>query len=150
MNKSLDDAKNELKRVDHLLYVSLKYTRTVDVLKSIIERMITCFDFGFIAILKKVKRRRKTLEVPTQPRKRCDVLKEIFPKDEKLIKFVDFYLLLRDLSQAKYTRREEYRRHVTMIADLGKEEPFEVNIDVLYEWHEKMKLFIEYLEEEVS
>ena len=60
--------------------------------------------------------------------------------------YVDFYLLLRDLSQAKYTRREEYRRHVTMIADLGQEEPYEVNIDILYEWNEKMIVFITYLE----
>ena len=30
----------ELKRVDHLVYVSLKYTRTVDVIRSIIDRLI--------------------------------------------------------------------------------------------------------------
>ena len=146
MNESLDESKNELKRVDHLIYVSLKYTRTVDVIKSIIDRMITSFDFGFIAILEKVQRRRKTLEIPTQPRKRCDLLREIFPEDKELMDYVDFYLLLRDLSQAKYTRREEYRRHVTMIADLGQEEPYEVNIDILYEWNEKMIVFITYLE----
>ena len=146
MNESLDESKNELKRVDHVIYVSLKYTRTVDVIKSIIDRMITSFDFGFIAILEKVQRRRKTLEIPTQPRKRCDLLREIFPEDKELMDYVDFYLLLRDLSQAKYTRREEYRRHVTMIADLGQEEPYEVNIDILYEWNEKMIVFITYLE----
>ena len=146
MNESLDESKNELKRVDHLIYVSLKYTRTVDVIKSIIDRMITSFDFGFIAILEKVQRRRKTLEIPTQPRKRCDLLREIFPEDKELMDYVDVYLLLRDLSQAKYTRREEYRRHVTMIADLGREEPYEVNIDILYEWNEEMNVFITYLD----
>ncbi len=40
MLESLDLAKEEIKRADHLMYVSLKYTRTVDILKSIIERLI--------------------------------------------------------------------------------------------------------------
>lgn len=146
MKESLDDVKNELKRVDHLIYVSLKYTRTVDVIKSVLERMITAFDFGFIAMLEQVKKRRKKLEVPTQPRKRCDLLKEIFPEDKRLLRFIEFYLLLRDLSRAKYTRREEYRRHVTMIAELGVGNFVEVDIDKLYEDYNTMKEFVEYLE----
>ena len=32
-----DNAKQELKRADHLLYVTLKYTRTVDVIKNTIK-----------------------------------------------------------------------------------------------------------------
>ena len=32
MNENIHDAKQEMKRVDHLIYVSLKYTRTVDVM----------------------------------------------------------------------------------------------------------------------
>ena len=40
MNTYLDKAKSELKRADHLIFVSLKYTRTVDVIRSIIERLI--------------------------------------------------------------------------------------------------------------
>ena len=147
MNEFLDNAKNELKRVDHLIYVSLKYTRTVDVIKSTIERMMSAFEQGFLGLLEKVKKRRKSFEIPPQPRARCDLLKEVFPKDKKLNDFVEFYLLLRDLSQAKYDKREEYRRHVTMTAYLGKNEPFEVNIDILYEYYDKCKKFIEYLEE---
>ena len=150
MKEYLDNVKNELKRVDHLLYVSLKYTRTVDVIRSILERMINAFDFGFIALLEKVKKRRKKLEVPEQPRKRCDALRELFPEDKKLMEFVDFYLLLRDLSQAKYTRREEFRRHVTMISELGNGNLFEVNIDILHEYYIKMKEFVEYLEEKLK
>lgn len=147
MNEFLDDAKGELKRVDHLIYVSLKYTRTVDVIKSVIDRMIACFDFGFMGLLDKVEKRRKNFEIPAQPRVRAELLKQVFPDDKVVSNFVDFYLLLRNLSQAKYTKREEYRRHVTMEAQLGEEEPFEVNIDVLYEYYEKCKKFIEYLEE---
>jgi len=150
MKDYLDEAKDELKRVDHLIYVSLKYTRTVDVIKSVLERMISTFDSGFMALLVKVKRRRKGLEIPSQPRVRAELLKEIFPEDSNLNSFIDFYLLLRDLTQSKYDRREEYRRHVTMITYLsGETNPYEVNIDVIYEFNEKCKKFMEYLEEEL-
>ena len=57
--ESLDNAKEELKRVDHLIYVSLKYTRTVDVIKSIIERMINAFDFSIRAGLEYAKGKKK-------------------------------------------------------------------------------------------
>ena len=33
-----------------------------------------------------------------------------------------------------------------MIAELGTEHLFEVNIDILYEYYDKMKEFVEYLE----
>ena len=45
MREALFYASEELKRAEHLLYVSLKYTRTSDVMKSLIDRLIACFDF---------------------------------------------------------------------------------------------------------
>ena len=50
MNTSLSDAVEEIKRVDHLVFVSLKYTRTVDVIKSVVDRIISALDFIFIAL----------------------------------------------------------------------------------------------------
>lgn len=146
MKNYLDEVKNELKRVDHILYVSLKYTRTVDVIKHCIDRMISAFDFGIEALIEKVKRRRKTLEMPEQPLKRCQLVKELYPDDEKLKEFIDFYILLRQLSKARYTKREEYRRNVTMIAELDSGMT-EVSIDVLHEYEKTMKAFVYHLEE---
>ncbi len=146
MKDYLDKVKNELKRVDHLLYVSLKYTRTVDVIRSVIDRLINAFGFGFEGLLEKVKKRRKTLEIPEQPIKRCDLLKELYADDEKVLAFVDFYLELRKIYQAKYTKREEYRRYVTMISELSPDMVVEVGIDGLHEYEKISKEFVEYLE----
>ena len=41
MNEQLENTIEELKRVDHLFYVSLKYTRTVDMIKHVLERIIS-------------------------------------------------------------------------------------------------------------
>ena len=97
MKDYLDRLKSELRRAEHLFYVSLKYTRTVDVIRSVIERFMNAFDVGMEGLLVKTKKRRKTLEIPEQPRKRCEVVKEIFAEDEickSSILFFTFFKVL--------------------------------------------------------
>jgi len=146
MNEYLDEAKEELKRADHLIFVSLKYTRTVDVLKSVIERLINSFDFGIIALVEYLKKKKKKNKVyPKATILRCDLIKEEF-KDNKINEYLDFYLLLRKISKAKFTKRLEYRRHVAMIADV-EGNFIEVNMDNLREHYQKTQDFIDYTKE---
>lgn len=56
MREPLFFASQELKRAEHLLYVSLKYTRTADVMQSFIARLVACFDFIIDGLLKKKRR----------------------------------------------------------------------------------------------
>jgi hypothetical protein len=146
----LDQLKSELKRADHLFYVSLKYTRTVDVIRSVIERLINAFDVGMEGLLHKVKKRRKKLDIPEQPRKRAEVTKEVFKDDAELIKFIDFYLELRDIIQAKYEKESEYRRNVKMITYLTPDNILDVNIDLLLEFFNRTKKFEEYVVEKIG
>ena len=148
MEQYLNDVKSELKRADHLFYVSLKYTRTVDVIKSVIQRLLNAFDIGFSAIIDKSNGDDET-EVPKQPRRRCMILREKFPEDKELMSYVDLYLELRDIFQAKYGKREEYRRHVTLIAHVTPEKDVEVTIDSLQEYFEKTKRFAQFLAEKI-
>ncbi len=150
MTSYLFKAKNELKRVDHLLYVSLKYTRTVDVLRSIIDRLINAYDFMILALLEKMKDKGKVDEIPLVPWSKCDALQKLYKKDENIINNIDFYLYLRKLIRAKYTRSNEFRRHVTMTSFLtegDKEEVIEITMDIIKEYYEKAGMFIEYLNE---
>ena len=39
-----DLAKEELKRIDHLIFVTLKYTRTADIIRTIIGKFILTLD----------------------------------------------------------------------------------------------------------
>ena len=55
----VQDANNELKRADHMLYISLKYTRTCDVMQNIIKRLIAAFDFGIEAMLDDLNNKNK-------------------------------------------------------------------------------------------
>lgn len=142
MKESFDEAIQELKRVDHLFWVSLKYTRTVDVIKHVIERLINCIGFGLEALLKYAKEKKLIANIPTNAGLRCDLLKKTFPDNAELIDYINFYLRLRKLDKAEYKKREEFRRHVAMIATIDKGELVEVNIDILKEYYEKTRNFI--------
>lgn len=140
MLESLDLAKEEIKRADHLMYVSLKYTRTVDILKSIIERLINAFNFGIDALLKK----KKVRDIPTIPKIKLDLVRKNYP-DEDLNNFLQLYQLFREIDKASFDRAREYRRHVTMTAHLDDKE-IEVTIDIIEDYYGKTKEFIEYVE----
>ncbi len=142
MKESYDLAVEELKRVDHLFWVSLKYTRTVDVIKHVIDRLISCIGYGLEALLKYAKEKKLMTNLPTNAGLRCDLLKRTFPDNLELIDYINFYLRLRKLSKAEYAKREEFRRHVTMIATIDKGEIVEVSIDVLKEYYEKTRNFL--------
>jgi len=143
MNEFIENARDEMKRADHLIFVSLKYTRTVDVLKSIIERLINAFDFGISALLEHLRKKKKIKEYPNAVLIRCSIIKEKF-KDELLKEYLDFYLLMRKVSKAKFTKRLEYRRHVTMVADVDGNF-VEINTDNLKEHYKKTYDFILYV-----
>ena len=145
MKESFDLAVQELKRVDHLFWVSLKYTRTVDVIKHVIDRIISCMAFGFESILKYAKEKKLVSEIPENAGLRCDLLRSTFSENTELIDYLNFYTKLRKLSKAEYTRREEFRRHVTMIATIDKGEIVEVSIDTLKEDYERIKRFLTFV-----
>lgn len=144
MEESLEDAKEEIKRVDHLFYVSLKYTRTVDMMRNMIERLISTFDWGILSLLKYAKEKKKISEIPPSPISKCELVKKTY-KDPKVKEYIDLYLLLRKLMRVPYTKREEYRRHVTMISQVG-DKKVETSIDVLKEYYDKLIEFLSLVE----
>jgi hypothetical protein len=144
MDESLEDAMEEIKRVDHLFYVSLKYTRTVDMMRTMVGRLISTFDFGMMSLLDHSKAKKKIKEIPLTPISKCELLNEVYTEDIK--KYIDMYLLFRKLVRMPYTKREEYRRHVTMTSQLG-DQMVETNIDILEEYYAKTKEFLLFVRE---
>lgn len=141
----MDNAKEELKRVDHLIYVSLKYTRTVDVIRSVIERLINALEFIINGLLEKAVEDKKIEKIPVSGGSRSNLVKEIYKEDKKIVDAIDFQISLKKIMRAKYTREKEFRRPVRMISDVEGKEVI-TNIDEVYEYFEKMKSFLEYIE----
>jgi hypothetical protein len=137
MMQCLEDAKEELKRVDHQIYVSLKYTRTVDVLLNIISRMIDGYDFLLEALLKLSEEEKKIESIPPSPIERGNLIKKLYPDDEQIVDNVELYFLLRKLFRSNPVREQEYRRNVTMRSVVeGREEL--VTIDIITNYYHFM------------
>lgn len=144
MEETLHNALVELKRADHSIFVSLKYTRTVDVIKSIIERLISTIDFCFEVLLMHAKMNKRIAEVPALPRLRIDALKSIYASDAVVQDFLEFYNKLKKIDKAKFDRAQEYRRHVTMTAYL-EEGPIEITIDIINDYFDRTKEFVNHV-----
>lgn len=142
MKNSLTDAKEEFKRCDHLLYVSLKYTRTVDVIKSLIGRMISCYGFILDALIMEKKK-----EIPIQMGLKIDLAKKLYEDDDVISKNIDFFIYLRKLDKADYKREREFRRHVHLLANLENRTAI-IGIDQMSEFYMQLKELLEYLEDE--
>lgn len=144
MDEYLENAFLELKRVDHLYYVSLKYTRTVDMIKHMLDRLISTLSFGIESLLNHAKEQKKINEIPSNLGLRAKLVIDTF-QDEQLTDYMNFYLKLRKILRANYTKREEFRRHVTMTATIDNGEIVEVNIDILKEHYDKARDFVNFV-----
>lgn len=139
----LDDAVDELKRVDHQVYVSLKYTRTVDVLLNIINRMIDGYECMWNALLARLVEQEVIESIPDAPLVKAKVVGDNF-EDEMVQDNVQLYLLLKKLHRSNPEREQEYRRHVTMRTVIdGREEI--VNIDIITNYYHMQKEFLGWL-----
>lgn len=145
----LQKAKEELARADHSIAVSLKYTRTVDVIKGIIERLIATINHSINAQLEHDKEKGQvTGELPELPRPRIEYARKHYETNQEIVNFCDFLLLLRRIDKATFERAQEYRRHVTMTANL-EDQKIEITIDIITDYFAKTKEFFHKIEKQV-
>lgn len=150
MKESLQEANDELKRVDHQIYVSLKYTRTVDVLMNTIGRMIDAYNCLIDSLLKYAveKNLRKEEHIPSTPLERGNLVKKLF-EDEIVQKNMELYFLLRKISKSIPKKEQEFRRHVTLRTVIDNKEVTR-DIDTATEDYNMIKEFYEWVEQKIN
>ena len=97
MNESLLEAHEELKRLEHIIYVSLKYTRTVDIIINALNRLISIFDLVIEALLEKAKEDKLVANLPKSPALRATHLSELYPEEKELQNYLSFYAFLKNV-----------------------------------------------------
>ena len=139
VNENFRLAKKEMIRADHLLYVSLKYSRTVDVVRSVINRLIEAFDFANIAVLESRFQGDELKNYLHGSKTRTEGLMRIYPETKE---YVEFYFYMRKLYKGPVIASlNEFRKNVTLVTEIeGKKE--EVNILKIIEYYEKTKEFV--------
>jgi hypothetical protein len=126
----LTRAIEEVKRVDHLYFVTLKYTRTADVILNTIKRIISAIEFGAEDILEHMHEKNRLKEIPPTNKERVALLKRYGLEEDD----IEFYNFLKRIERSNYTGREEYRKHVTLITNF-----VEVDIVLLGEYFDNLK-----------
>jgi hypothetical protein len=139
MEEESDTAYEQLKRADHLIYVTLKYTKTVDVIKNTIKRLISALDYAILDVLEYHRKKRKLKKIPISPRERAEILEEIYKKEKAIRDYVDFYFLIKKIDQSRYSAIGEYRKNLALIAN-----GFIVDIETLRGYYNKTKEFINF------
>jgi len=142
----LNEAKEEIKRADHLLYVTLKYTRTTDVIKNVIARLLDSYDNAIIYALEYLKKKKKIKNIPLTPVSRAEILRDNNRRDIIILDALNGYFLLRKIQRAEYTKKEEFRKHVTLTV-MHNDEAIEINIEILEDLYNKTREFVDYLAE---
>jgi hypothetical protein len=149
MNEYLLEAREELKRLEHILYVSLKYSRTVDVIVNALHRLENIFDLIIEAFLEKAKEEGLIESLPKSPALRGTVLANLYPNDEELQKYLFFYSSLKKILKSPHQKRQEFRRHVTLIVDL-ENATAEIKIDNLLNCEKFIHKFFHYAWEQIE
>jgi hypothetical protein len=140
MIETLNDAYTEIKRADHIVYVSLKYTRTADVIRNVVERLIDANSLMISSLIKKLISDSKIVDSEYSLSEKVKLLRDNFPEDKLILDMIEFNNYLRKLSRAEFTGENEYRRHVMMKAIVDGVLQ-RIDIEKITEYYDKVKAY---------
>lgn len=127
---------------DHLLYVSMKYTKTTDVMLNLIARWRSVIEAAIDKLLEKAKKQKAISSIPSAPKMKIDRIREIYRKNPAVIEALAMLEFFKRAENAEKIRENEFRKNVTLkILDKGEW----TNIDL-----EKLKQYNEILERFIS
>jgi hypothetical protein len=135
-----ESAREEIKRADHLINVSLKYTRTCPVMINAMKRLISAFEMSFDEYLTFALTKKKIEEIPQTAKEKSILIRSLMGK--QVVQYIILYNKLIKITKASYKSVEECRKNVTLIT-LGNDKSIQVNVSTLEKYLEETKAFVE-------
>ncbi len=126
---------------DHLLYVSLKYTKTCDVIINLLLRWKMMIELGMDRLVQKAKKQKKWKSVPDAPRAKLIQLKKIYAHHKDIHDTLELYELFRDIDQLEKVREHEFRKGVNLKVTY-KGQIININLEQLKEYSQLLERFI--------
>jgi len=143
MPEGLEKIMKEKISADHLLYVSMKYTKTCDVMINLIKRWKIMIDYAFDALLEKAKKKKLIKKIPNAPKLKLDLIKTFFKDNPIILDAVQEYEMFKLIDVLKKTKENEFRKGVCLrITYRGQE--IAINLEKLKEYSEILERFINY------
>lgn len=137
----MEDIIQEKISADHLLYVSLKYTKTCDVIMNLLIRWRRMIEISIDAILRQAKKNKKSSSIPESPVKKIDEIKRLFKKDKEVMKTIEFYEMIKKIEELRCERIGEFRKNVSLKV-MYKGEEIQINLEKLKEYAALLEKFI--------
>ena len=137
----MEDIIQEKISADHLLYVSLKYTKTCDVIINLLVRWGEMIKITIDRILTKAKKKKKIKKMPTNPMEKIATVKTLFKKDKNFLEVIELYEMFRKIPELRKERIGEFRKNVNLRLFYRGEE-INVNLEQLKIYAEKVDKFI--------
>jgi hypothetical protein len=134
---------------DHLLYVSLKYTKTCDVMLNLIARWRSMIEFSVDRLLDRAKKKKMIKSIPAAPKLKIDIVKEIYKKNPEVIQAIQLYEFFKRVDNLEKVRENEFRKNVTLkVLDRG--EWVSIDMDRLKEYAIILEKFISQIKQILS
>ena len=143
MPEILEEIIKEKTSADHLLYVSMKYTKTCDVMINLIKRWKVMMDYAFQGILEKAKKKKIIKSIPQAPKIRIDLIRDTFKDKKDVLDALETYEMFRLIDVLKKTKENEFRKGVCLRV-IYKGEEIPINLDKLKEYSKILERFINY------
>ena len=99
---------------DHLFYVSLKYTKTCDVIMNLIIRWRKMIETAIDSMLKHAKKKKKIKAISPHPLGKIEQIKKLFKKDKDFLKVIELYEMFRKIEGLRKERIGEFRKNVAL------------------------------------
>ncbi|MEK6847362.1 MAG: hypothetical protein AABY16_04305 [Nanoarchaeota archaeon] len=137
-----DDVIKEKISADHLLYVSLKYTKTCDVILNLLLRWKIMIGLAMGILIQKAEKKWKP--VPDAPRAKVAQLRKIYTDEPTVMDALDLYEFFRDIEQLDKARESEFRKGVNLRVQY-KSKTVNINLEQLGVYSQILERFISYL-----
>lgn len=130
MNMTLIE--KEWNAAQHLLFVSLKYTKTGDVMLNLIQRWQHMVEAASEELLTKAKKKKLIKEIPATPKEKVDILQKLFKKEKVVMDTLILYSFFRRIPALQQVKEHEFRKNVALrIID---QQEIVIDMEKLKEW----------------
>ena len=131
---------------DHLLYVSLKYTKTGDVILNLLARWKSLIELSFDSILELYVNQNKIPLMPVSPKQRIEFIRKYFKDYKSVQNIIHVYVFFKRVPDCPKSREGEFRKNVNLKVKL-QNETVNVNLQKLDEYSLMIDDFIKDIKE---
>ncbi|MCH7850709.1 MAG: hypothetical protein IH845_03650 [Nanoarchaeota archaeon] len=137
----IEEIIKEKTSADHLMYVSLKYTKTCDVILNLLARWKSLIELSFDTILEKDVSNGKIPRMPATPKERIGFIRKYYKKSEEIQEVLPLYIFFRRVPDLNKTREGEFRKNVNLkVIEPGKTTV--INLEKLAEYYDIVEKFM--------